>query len=72
MRDLAAKDGLLDKLGAVETRIAETPAHGLDGVAVKLRLLRYDICVIDDPSIFSGALIKTALGAVERLAGKAG
>ena len=47
--------------------IADTPAHGLDGVAVKLRLAMYEIGIAGDEHMPEGRSILSALETVERL-----
>ena len=53
--------------GALESRIAEMPAKTVDGVAVKLRRLRY--IIDDDDGMWTNELMETSIAALERLAG---
>ena len=52
---------------ALESRIAEMPAKTADGVAVKLRRLRY--IINDDDGMWTNELMETSIAALERLAG---
>ena len=50
--------------------IADTPAHGLDGVAVKLRMAAYQIGgIAGTPQTTEHGCVQTALETVKRLAG---
>ena len=52
--------------------IADTPAHGLEGVAVKLRMAAFQIDVLAGASdMTEHSCVLTALETVERLAGRA-
>ena len=60
-----------DRRCALEDAIADTPAHGLEGVAVKLRWALYQIGVIAGAEwTTEHSCVLTALETVERLAGR--
>ncbi len=65
-------DETWDRRCGLVDAIADTPAHGLEGVAVKLRMAEYHIGVIAGASETTEySCVLTALEAVKRLAGRA-
>ena len=56
--------------GLVNT-VADTPASGLEGVAVKLRMAMYEIGVSGNEDMPENRCVLSALETVERLAGRA-
>ena len=56
--------------GLINT-IADTPAHGLEGVAVKLRLAMYEVGIEGNEDMPEGRSILSALETVKRLSGRA-
>ena len=64
-------DVVWDRRCGLVDAIADIPAHGLEGVAVKLRLAAYQISEIADASwTTEHSCVLTALEAVNRLAGR--
>ncbi len=51
--------------------IADTPAHGLEGVAVKLRMAAYQIGIANNEYTTENSCVLTSLETVKRLAGRA-
>ena len=58
------------RCGLADT-IANTPAHGLEGLAVKLRLAMYEIGVSGNEDMLEGRSVLSALETVKHLAGRA-
>ena len=58
-------DRRMDKISALETKIAESPAHSPAGVAVKLRRIRANDY---DNSIWTESWVETSITALEGMA----
>ncbi len=56
---------------ALVNTIADHPANGLEGVAVKFRMAVYEIGVANNSDMPENRCVLSALETVERLAGKA-
>ena len=65
-------DEVWDRRCDLVDAIADTPAHGLEGVAVKLRMAAYQIGgIAGTPQTTEHGCVQTALETVERLAARA-